>query len=171
MPICLSDSFIILFPLGVSLLRFLDSFRLHWMLQTIATVICIIGLAVAVVLSVIDIECDSFNTAYQVIGILVVAALFFQAILRYIHHKNFKEVCGRTWTSYAHLWTGRIVILAGMVNTVLYAIPLSHVPLKYLPSSQTGSAVPQLTNPLDRGFVLARSTGGAVGAVIHALVI
>jgi hypothetical protein len=99
------------------------------MLQIIATVIRIISLAVAVVLSVIDVEYDSFNTAYQVIGILVVAALFFQAVLRYIHHKNFKEVCGRTWTSYAHLWTGRI---AGMVNTVLYAIPLSHVPLKYL---------------------------------------
>jgi Eukaryotic cytochrome b561 len=130
--ICLGGSFIILFPLGVGLLRFFDSFRLHWMLQIIATVACIIGLAVAVVLSVMDVEYDSFNTAHQVVGILVVAALFFQAALGYIHHKNFKKVGGRTWASYAHLWTGRIVILAGMVNTVLYVIPLSYVSLKCL---------------------------------------
>jgi predicted ferric reductase len=120
--ICLGGSFIILFPLGTSLLRFFNSFGLHWMLQIIATVICIIGLAVAVVLSVMGVEYDSFNIAHQVIGILVVAVLFFQIVLGHI---------GRTWASYAHLWTGRIAILAGMVNTVLYVIPLSHVPLNY----------------------------------------
>jgi hypothetical protein len=128
----LGGSFIILFPLGVSLLTFFDSFRLHWMLQIIVTVICIIGLALAVVLSVMDVEYSSFNTAHQVIGILVVAILTFQAVLGYIHHKNFKKVHGRTWASYAHLWTGRMVILAGMVNTVLYVIPRSYVPLNYL---------------------------------------
>jgi hypothetical protein len=73
-----------------------------------------------------------FNTAHQVGGILVVAT-FFQAILGCIHHKDFNKARRRAWANYAHLWTGVMVILVGMVNTTLYVIPLSCVPLKNLP--------------------------------------
>jgi protein-S-isoprenylcysteine O-methyltransferase Ste14 len=125
--ICLGGSFVILFPLGVSLLRFFNSFRLHWILQVIATLICIIGLAVAVALSVMDVEYNSFTAVHQIIGILVVAVLVLQVVLGYMHHKKFKKVGGRTWVSYAHLWTGRAVVIVGMVNAVLYVTSPSHI--------------------------------------------
>jgi hypothetical protein len=124
--ILLGGSFIILFPLGVSFLRFFNSFTLHWVLQVITAVICIVGLAVAVALSVIDLEYNSFTATHQIIGMLVVAAVVLQVVLGYLHHKNFK-VSGRTWASYAHLWTGRTVIIVGMINTVLYATSLSRI--------------------------------------------
>lgn len=124
--ILLGGSFILLFPLGVSFLRFFNSFTLHWMLQAITAIICIVGLAVAVALSVIDLEYNSFTATHQIIGMLAVAAVVFQVVLGYLHHKNFK-VGGRTWASYTHLWTGRTVIIVGMINTVLYATSLSRI--------------------------------------------
>jgi hypothetical protein len=124
--ILLGGSFILLFPLGVSFLRFFNSFTLHWMLQATTAIICIVGLAVAVALSVIDLEYNSFTATHQIIGMLVVAAVVFQVVLGYLHHKNFK-VGGRTWASYAHLWTGRTVIMVGMINMVLYATSLSRI--------------------------------------------
>lgn len=124
--ILLGGSFIFLFPLGVGFLRFFNSFTLHWALQVIAATICIVGLAVAVALSVIDLEYSSFTATHQIIGMLVVAVVVFQVMLGYLHHKNFK-VRGRTWASYAHLWTGRTIIIVGMINTVLYATPLSRI--------------------------------------------
>ena len=133
--ICLSGSFLILFPLGVSLLRFFNSFRFHWILQIIATVVCIIGLVVAIAFSVMDFEYNSFSAAHQIIGILVVVALIFQAVLGFMHHKNFKRVGGRTWMSYAHLWTGRAVIIVGMVNAVLYVISLIPITIRLPPRS------------------------------------
>lgn len=127
--ICLGGSFVILFPLGVSLLRFFNSSRLHWIVQVVATLICIIGLAVAVALSIMDIEYNSFTAVHQIIGILVVAVLVLQVVLGYMHHTKFKRLGGRTWVSFTHLWTGRMVIVIGMVNTVLYVHSASCGPL------------------------------------------
>jgi hypothetical protein len=118
--ICLGGSFVVLFPLGVGLLRFFNSFRLHWMLQAIATVICIIGLAAAVALSILDVEYSSFTAAHQIIGFLVIVVLMLQLVLGYAHHATYKRVGGRTWATYMHLWTGRTVVVIGMINTALY---------------------------------------------------
>lgn len=90
------------------------------MLQVIATIICIIGLAVAIALSVLDVEYSSFTAVHQIVGILVVAVLIIQLVLGYSHHTIFKKVGGRTWVTYMHLWTGRAVIVIGMIDTVLY---------------------------------------------------
>jgi hypothetical protein len=56
--------------------------------------------------------------------------LILQVILGYMHHTNFKRVGGRTWVSFTHMWTGRMVIIVGMVNTVLYVKPASYVCLR-----------------------------------------
>ena len=47
------------------------------MLQVITTMICIVSLGVAVILSVIGIEYNSFTATQQIIGMLVVAAVVF----------------------------------------------------------------------------------------------
>ena len=126
--ICLAGSFLLLFPLGVVALRWFGWFRSHWMLQILATLLCVIGLIVAIALSTMDPEYASIDESHQIIGIVAVAALIFQAVLGYLHHRNYKISGGRTWFSYSHLWVGRMVIVLGMVNAVLYVKP-------FLPSS------------------------------------
>jgi hypothetical protein len=39
--------------------------------------------------------------------------------LGYIHHKAFKRTGGRTWSSYLHLFIGRIAIPLGIINAIL----------------------------------------------------
>lgn len=117
--ICLGGAFVFLFPLGIVILRWFASVRFHWMLQVFAVVVSAVGLAFAIVLSIMDPEYKGLDEGHQVIGIVVVAALFLQGALGYVHHANYKKCERRTWASHAHLWTGRVVIVVGMLNTVL----------------------------------------------------
>jgi len=117
--ILLGVPFVFLFPIGIVGLRWLRSFKLHWMLQAFATCACYIGLVVAIVLSVTGFQYSDFNQAHQIIGIVVTACLGAQIAFGYFHHRNFKRVGRRTVISYFHLWTGRGLIYLGMVDTVL----------------------------------------------------
>jgi hypothetical protein len=117
--ICLCGALILLFPLGIVMLRWFGSVRIHWMLQVFAASVSVIGLALAIALSIMDPEYKGLSEGHQIIGIVVVAALFLQAALGYVHHANYKKLKRRTWASYAHLWTGRVVIIVGMLNAVL----------------------------------------------------
>ena len=117
--ICLGGAFVLLFPLGVVVLRWFGFVKLHWMLQIFAAFVCVIGLVVAIVLSLMDPEYKGLDEGHQIIGIVVVAALFLQGALGYVHHRNYKKLGRRTWVSHAHLWTGRVLIVIGMLNAVL----------------------------------------------------
>lgn len=118
--ICFAGSFFLLFPLGVVALRWFGRVRWHWMLQALATLICVLGFAMAFAFSFMDPEYHSFNESHQVIGIIVVAALIVQVCLGYSHHRNYQKLAQRTWVSISHLWVGRVVIVLGMVNAILY---------------------------------------------------
>ena len=89
------------------------------MLQIFATVVCVLGLVIAITFSAMDPEYDTFNQGHQIIGILAVVALFIQALLGYQHHRNYKKTGQRTVVSHSHLWIGRAVIVLGIVNAVL----------------------------------------------------
>jgi hypothetical protein len=117
--ICLGGAFILLFPLGIAMLRWFNSVRIHWMLQAFAAIVCVVGLTLAIEFSIMDPEYKGLDEGHQIIGILVVAALFLQAALGYVHHANYKKLGRRTWASHAHLWTGRVVIIVGMLNAIL----------------------------------------------------
>lgn len=117
--ICLGGAFVLLFPIGVVILRWFGSVRFHWVLQVFAAFVSIIGLVVAIALSIMDPLYQGLDEGHQIIGIVVVAALFVQAALGYVHHINYKKQGGRTWSTYVHLWTGRVVIVIGMLNAVL----------------------------------------------------
>ncbi|EXJ53444.1 uncharacterized protein A1O5_13312 [Cladophialophora psammophila CBS 110553] len=119
--ILLGVAFVIVFPVGVLGLRWRWSiaFKVHWMLQLFATVGAYIGLAVAVAMSITGIEYAAFGETHQILGIIVVAVLSFQVVMGYIHHVNYKRAGRRTTPSYFHLWLGRVLIYAGMVNAVL----------------------------------------------------
>ena len=89
------------------------------MLQIFATVVCVLGLVIAIAFSAIDPEYSAFDHGHQIIGIVAVVALIIQALLGYQHHRNYKTTGHRTLVSHSHLWIGRAVIVLGMVNAVL----------------------------------------------------
>lgn len=117
--ICLAGSFLLLFPVGVMLLRWFGLFKFHWMLQVAASAICFLGLICAIAMSVIDPEFASFNQAHQILGIIAVAVLFPQIYFGYAHHRNYKKLGQRTTISHFHLWSGKLIVLLGMVNAVI----------------------------------------------------
>jgi hypothetical protein len=159
--VCLAGSFLLLFPLGVVVLRWFGRFKWHWMLQIVATFICVIGLVIAVVLSIMDPEYVFFSEGHQIIGIVVVAALIVQALLGYLHHRDYTKLGRRTWFSHSHLWVGRVVIVMGMINAVLYV-------KLFLPSFLPLLVI---TAKINSGFLLAGSNGGSIGIAIFALII
>ncbi|KAH9999727.1 hypothetical protein F4779DRAFT_154251 [Xylariaceae sp. FL0662B] len=54
--------------------------------------------------------------AHPIIGIIVLAVLFFQPVLGAVHHAKFKRLKRRTWWSHAHIWVGRITLTLGIIN-------------------------------------------------------
>ena len=89
------------------------------MLQIFATLVCVLGLVIAIAFSAIDPEYNNFDQGHQIIGILAVIALIIQALLGYKHHQNYKKTGQRTLVSQSHLWMGRVAIVLGMLNAVL----------------------------------------------------
>ena len=57
----------------------------------------------------------------QVLGIMIVAFIFIQLGLGVYHHVRYvrDKPTSRRWFTHAHLWLGRIVILAGLINAGL----------------------------------------------------
>ena len=113
--------FVVLFPLGVICLRLRWSlgFKFHWIGQIISWVITLVGLALAITMSVVGVEYDHLSEPHQVLGICVVAVLALQAAAGYLHHRKFKVLKKRTASSYLHLFLGRILIYGGMTNAIL----------------------------------------------------
>ncbi|KAI1617989.1 hypothetical protein EDD37DRAFT_250963 [Exophiala viscosa] len=117
--ILLGVAFVIAFPLGAVSLRVFRSFKIHWIVQLCTSVACLIGLCVAIAFSVLGVEWTDFNSAHQIIGIVVVVLTLVQGMLGYRHHMNYKNLKGRTVVSYVHILFGRGIIWFGMLNSVL----------------------------------------------------
>jgi hypothetical protein len=54
--------------------------------------------------------------------------LFFQPLLGFIHHVQFKKHARRTFWSHAHVWLGRVVVTLGIVNGGLGLLLASDAP-------------------------------------------
>jgi len=117
--IFLGGSFVLLFPLGVIILRWFGSVRIHYLMQLTAVIICIVGLGIAIAFSEMDPEYRDMGEGHQIIGIVTVAGLLVQSIFGYVHHINYQSLGRRTWVSHLHMWTGRVLVVIGMLNTVL----------------------------------------------------
>lgn len=109
-------AFVILFPLGALLIR-LASFRLlawtHGGLQIFAFALFIAAAGLGIYIAN---GANYLDEPHAVIGLLLLAVLFFMPILGTVHHKLYKRVQKRTVWSYAHIFTGRVAILLGIVN-------------------------------------------------------
>ena len=116
----LGGSFGIGMPLAVIFLRLSRlGFRPHWIVQSLALAASLVGVAVAIYMSIASTSFKSISQAHQIIGIVVVMLLIPQALLGRVHHVNFKRTKQRSVVSHFHLWIGRGVIPLGMLNGVL----------------------------------------------------
>ncbi|CAO2652555.1 Nn.00g008380.m01.CDS01 [Neocucurbitaria sp. VM-36] len=123
-------AFVIFFPVGAIMIR-LGSFRgmwlIHGLFQLFAYLVYIAAFGIGVWM-VNSIPVNLLDSYHPIIGIVVFVLLFFQPILGFVHHLQYKKYNRRTVWSYGHLWLGRIVITLGMINGGLGLLLASDAP-------------------------------------------
>ncbi|KAI1098470.1 putative iron reductase domain protein [Jackrogersella minutella] len=111
--------FVGLFPFGSFVLRFGGWVRWHGINQTFALLLAFIGSILGFVISKTYNRSKKFNTAHQVIGLLIFIFIFVQFALGFMHHRTFKKTKETTKLAPIHRWMGRILLTMGAVNGFL----------------------------------------------------
>ncbi|KAI1372909.1 putative iron reductase domain protein [Hypoxylon crocopeplum] len=120
-------AFIGLYPLGAFVLRLGGWVRWHGINQSLALFLTIIGSGLGFSISKRYNRTTKFNTAHQVIGILIFIFIFAQFGLGYFHHRTFKKTQQTTKMAPIHVWMGRLLLVLGVVNAFL-GFPLALSP-------------------------------------------
>jgi hypothetical protein len=113
-----SLAFLILFPAGSILIRiasFPGLWWVHGLFQVFSYLLFIAAFGAGVWL-VKNAPVSLIGSYHPAIGIVLFCLLFFQPILGWMHHIQFKKYKRRTIWSYGHLWLGRTLIPLGMIN-------------------------------------------------------
>ena len=111
-----SIAFVAIFPIGAILVRLASFRQLAWThggLQIFGYAIFIAAAGIGLFMA--DGR-DYLCEPHAIIGILLLAVLFFMPFIGAIHHRVYKTVQKRTWWSYGHIFTGRAAVVLGMVN-------------------------------------------------------
>lgn len=116
--VILCGSFLILFPLGVLLLR-VYSVRAHWIVQALASLLSFIGFMIAFAMSGMTEEHRDFKSSHQVLGIILFILMLPQLFMGWAHHMKFKKTGWGTWMAVPHLNLGRLIMFLGLVTGIL----------------------------------------------------
>jgi hypothetical protein len=111
-----SIAFIIVFPLGAMLVRLANFGGLVWThggLQIFGLVMFIAAAGLGIYMA--DGQ-NYLSEPHAVIGLLLLAVFFLMPFFGALHHRVYQKVRGRSWVSYAHIFTGRAGVVLGMVN-------------------------------------------------------
>ncbi|KAK4168211.1 hypothetical protein QBC43DRAFT_296882 [Cladorrhinum sp. PSN259] len=111
--------FIGLLPLGVIFLRVMCRVRWHAVNQSLALVGIVIGAGLGIYDSMRYNRSKKFNTAHQIIGLLVTILMVVQFFLGFVHHRIYKQTHQTTRFAPIHVWLGRIVIVVAVVVAFL----------------------------------------------------
>ena len=108
-------SFLILYPLGASLIRTSDprAFNFHWTTQAFASLLVAIGAIIGYWQS------SSISVAHQYLGIAIMLAIVGQMVLGWRHHINYLRVARKTALIRVHVWLGRSIFIAGFANILM----------------------------------------------------
>ncbi|KAK5659321.1 hypothetical protein OQA88_1414 [Cercophora sp. LCS_1] len=110
-------AFVIAMPLGAFLVRTLRckyTVWIHAVCQLTAVVLMVTGLATGIRLAkIIDMLHDNSHT---ILGTAIVAGLFLQPFLGYIHHRRYLKTKRPTAWGAFHVWYGRALIILGIIN-------------------------------------------------------
>lgn len=109
-------TFVIIFPLGTLFLRVLERVILHAVVQSIGLVLVCMATAGGIVISTQYNRSKHFASAHQIIGILLLLALFLQLGLGILHHRIFKREQRPTILGKIHLYLGPAILLFGVIN-------------------------------------------------------
>ncbi|KAL8306044.1 hypothetical protein RB597_003331 [Gaeumannomyces tritici] len=122
--------FVGLLPLGVLMLRVGEWVRPHGITQGVAVVGIIVGFGLGVHVSGRYNRSKDFNSAHQVIGILVFIFLLAQFVIGFLHHRNHRKSQSQAEVPVptpkktlnlrpVHIWLGRSVMVMGIINAFL----------------------------------------------------
>ncbi|KAF2149095.1 iron reductase domain protein [Myriangium duriaei CBS 260.36] len=110
-------AFVALFPLGALLMRVgnMGHIRLwiHGGIQIFAYAVFISGAGIGIYIAK---NTDQLMSAHAIIGLLLLALVFFLPFSGQLHHQLYKKHGKRTIFGHMHANTGRIVILLGIIN-------------------------------------------------------
>lgn len=124
-------AFLVIFPLGVLSLRVLKNIKLHMIFQSIGLALGIIGAACGFYLTTIYNRSKNFNSAHQIIGLLVVIALISQWVGGFLHHRYYVKN-RRPWMNGVpikghKMVLGPIILLGGLVDAGIgFNLALAH---------------------------------------------
>jgi hypothetical protein len=108
--------FVILLPLGAVLLRVWNKLKGHIIVQTIGLVLFCMAFAGGCVVSGLYIRSKNFNSAHQIIGILLLIAMLSQWPLGFLHHRIYKKEQRKTIMGKIHRYLGPVIIFFGVLN-------------------------------------------------------
>ncbi|KAI0842533.1 putative iron reductase domain protein [Hypoxylon sp. FL0890] len=111
--------FVGFFPFGSFVLRLGGFVRWHAVNQGFAFILAIIGSSLGFAISNTYNRSKMFNTAHQIIGLLVFLFLFAQFTLGFLHHRKFKQTKETTKLAPIHKWMGRLLLILGVINGFL----------------------------------------------------
>ncbi|KAI2627358.1 putative iron reductase domain protein [Hypomontagnella submonticulosa] len=119
--------FLGLYPFGIFVLRLGGWVRWHGWNQGAALILTIMGSGLGFAVSSSYNRTKSYNTAHQVIGILIFIFIIAQFALGYFHHRTFKKTQQTTKMAPIHVWLGRLMLVLGVINAFL-GFPLALSP-------------------------------------------
>ncbi|KAK5165692.1 uncharacterized protein LTR77_008615 [Saxophila tyrrhenica] len=115
----MSVVFVIAFPLGTLMLRVWHKVKGHIAVQVVGLVLFCMAFAGGSVVSTQYNRSKHFNSAHQVIGILLLIALFAQLGLGAYHHKVYMKTQQKTIFGKIHTYLGPAIMLIGILNGFL----------------------------------------------------
>ncbi|KAJ5683844.1 uncharacterized protein N7477_000189 [Penicillium maclennaniae] len=115
--LCLCVALILLNPAGVILLRVIPkSVRWHWINQTFSSAIAIVGIIVGFYLSTMFTKSQSYGSAHQILGILILLAILAQWGMGGWHHLVYRRTQSPTRFGVVHRYFGYVIFFFAVVN-------------------------------------------------------
>lgn len=112
-------AFVGLMPIGLLILRIMNSVKWHALNQSLSAAVALIGVFVGIYCGTLYNRSRSFNSAHQLFGLVITVGMVAQFILGFVHHRIYKKTLAPTKLAPFHIWLGRLVIPAGVVNIFL----------------------------------------------------
>ncbi|KAF1936114.1 hypothetical protein EJ02DRAFT_459810 [Clathrospora elynae] len=109
-------TFAIIFPLGAVLLRFLESVKVHGIVQGVGVLTAIVGVGLGIYLSKMYNHSKDVTSGHQVFGLILLGLVLFQWGIGLYHHLRFRKYKRPTIYGKVHLFAGPALVLGGIIN-------------------------------------------------------
>lgn len=116
--ILLSAAFLLVIPTGIVAITLGGprAFATHWRVQVAGLWMTVVGGVVGVLFSMRFSTFKNMGYRHQIVGLVIVGLALLQVALGWRHHVIFKKFHGKTVFSFLHVWLGRFLVMAGMMN-------------------------------------------------------